>query len=418
MSVAARCTAPGCSRCESPLEEGDLRCCGVRVAGARPRAVVVEKARAPDPALHRVRRGDRVRREQAGAGVRLLRRGDEGRAARRSDRGRARCACRSPSIASSPTPSLRAWLGKRGFFAPKTLRDEAVLESLTPLCWAGVDRQRDRRGLVDRRLRRRLAALGVGAALRAGQRAFGNIVIPASRGLTPRRVCAARAVLRSGAGRGRRRRSRRSAGDDRELRRAALGRTAAGRSRAIEAVAKVRVEKLDPGPSRPQCPRVVPARVADDRSRRAAGVGARVSLPRLAVSRDRPRPAAKRSCSARHRPTGARSRSSIGAIVAAIVGVIALVALPAPPPLAACFSRLRDDHQLHTQAARPTTRAVHQPHAARSSSPRPSRITASARAGDADGDEDHLVAEPVHQLARRLEVLELAAAARRRARRA
>jgi hypothetical protein len=33
--------------------------------------------------------------------------------------------------------SLRGWLGKRGFFAPKTLRDEAVLESLTPLCWAG-----------------------------------------------------------------------------------------------------------------------------------------------------------------------------------------------------------------------------------------------------------------------------------------
>lgn len=33
--------------------------------------------------------------------------------------------------------SLRGWLGKRGWFAPKTLREEAVLESLTPLCWAG-----------------------------------------------------------------------------------------------------------------------------------------------------------------------------------------------------------------------------------------------------------------------------------------
>lgn len=33
--------------------------------------------------------------------------------------------------------ALRGWLGKRGFFAPKTLRDEAVLESLAPLCWAG-----------------------------------------------------------------------------------------------------------------------------------------------------------------------------------------------------------------------------------------------------------------------------------------
>ncbi|MDQ3365897.1 MAG: zinc ribbon domain-containing protein [Myxococcota bacterium] len=33
--------------------------------------------------------------------------------------------------------SLRGWLGRRGFFAPKTLRDDAVLESLQPLCWAG-----------------------------------------------------------------------------------------------------------------------------------------------------------------------------------------------------------------------------------------------------------------------------------------
>lgn len=33
--------------------------------------------------------------------------------------------------------SLRGWLGKRGYFAPAALREEAVLESLTPLCWAG-----------------------------------------------------------------------------------------------------------------------------------------------------------------------------------------------------------------------------------------------------------------------------------------
>ncbi len=33
--------------------------------------------------------------------------------------------------------SLRGWLGERGFFAPKALHEEAVLESLTPLCWAG-----------------------------------------------------------------------------------------------------------------------------------------------------------------------------------------------------------------------------------------------------------------------------------------
>jgi len=32
---------------------------------------------------------------------------------------------------------MRGWLGRRGWFAPKTLRDEAVVDSLMPLCWAG-----------------------------------------------------------------------------------------------------------------------------------------------------------------------------------------------------------------------------------------------------------------------------------------
>ena len=35
------------------------------------------------------------------------------------------------------TSALRGWLGKRGWFAPKTLKDEAVLDSMVPLCWAG-----------------------------------------------------------------------------------------------------------------------------------------------------------------------------------------------------------------------------------------------------------------------------------------
>src|SRR5438093_13667460 len=34
------------------------------------------------------------------------------------------------------TAALRTWLCRRGFFAPKTLRDEAVLDTLQPLCWA------------------------------------------------------------------------------------------------------------------------------------------------------------------------------------------------------------------------------------------------------------------------------------------
>src|SRR5439155_6837630 len=34
------------------------------------------------------------------------------------------------------TAALRGWLGERGWFAPKQLRDEATLESVQPLCWA------------------------------------------------------------------------------------------------------------------------------------------------------------------------------------------------------------------------------------------------------------------------------------------
>jgi hypothetical protein len=79
--------------------------------------------------------------------------------------------------------SLRGWLGGRGYFAPKALRDEAVLESLTPLCWAGW--------LVNAR-----ATVAWTADSDAGARrspwaphagsvplSFDEIVVPASRGL-------------------------------------------------------------------------------------------------------------------------------------------------------------------------------------------------------------------------------------------
>ena len=79
--------------------------------------------------------------------------------------------------------ALRGWLGKRGWFAPKTLKDEAVLESLHPLCWAGW--------LVNATASVAWAADSDADAHRsawaphAGQvsMAFTNIVVPASRGL-------------------------------------------------------------------------------------------------------------------------------------------------------------------------------------------------------------------------------------------
>jgi hypothetical protein len=83
------------------------------------------------------------------------------------------------------TAALRGWLGRRGFFAPKTLKDEAVFESLQPLCWAAW--------IVNARATVSWTAdsdAGSGRsdwAPHAGMMAidFDNLVIPASRGLTP-----------------------------------------------------------------------------------------------------------------------------------------------------------------------------------------------------------------------------------------
>ena len=79
--------------------------------------------------------------------------------------------------------SLRGWLGQRGYFAPAALRDEAVLESLTPLCWAGwlVSAQALVAWTADSNEGARRSAW----APHAGQvpLRFDRIVVPASRGL-------------------------------------------------------------------------------------------------------------------------------------------------------------------------------------------------------------------------------------------
>jgi hypothetical protein len=81
------------------------------------------------------------------------------------------------------TAALRTWLGKRGYFAPKTLRDEAVLESLTPLCWAAwiVNAEATVAWTADSDYGSNRSDW----APHAGQtrQTFGNIAVPASRGL-------------------------------------------------------------------------------------------------------------------------------------------------------------------------------------------------------------------------------------------
>jgi hypothetical protein len=123
-----------CGRCASPLEDGDLRCavCALPVEVC---ALEIVRARA---AILRCR--------ECGAAV-----------AYDANHQAPACAfCRAVMEIEQPidpieaarlrvpfavdrelaTAALRGWLGKRGWFAPAALRDEAVLESVTPLCWA------------------------------------------------------------------------------------------------------------------------------------------------------------------------------------------------------------------------------------------------------------------------------------------
>src|SRR5262249_24536970 len=87
------------------------------------------------------------------------------------------------------TATLHRWLGSRGYFAPATLRDEAVLESLTPLCWAAwivcAQAKVAWTAASDHGSRRSDWAPHAGEL----EQTFDSIVVPASRGL-PHDECA------------------------------------------------------------------------------------------------------------------------------------------------------------------------------------------------------------------------------------
>jgi hypothetical protein len=171
-----------CSRCASPVEDGDLRCavCALPVPVAR--------AAAPAQARSKV-----LRCTECGASI-----------AYDANQNAPACAfCGAVMEVEEPvdpievarlrlafsvsrelaTAAVRTWLGKRGFFAPRTLRDEAVLESLHPLCWAAW--------IVSARARVSWTADSDADARRsawaphAGEvpMVFDNLVVSASRGL-------------------------------------------------------------------------------------------------------------------------------------------------------------------------------------------------------------------------------------------
>ena len=174
-------TTPGCTRCATPLEDGDLRC-----------AVCALPVPASPPAATR-ERSQILRCTECGAAIAY----DANRRAPACGFCGAVMAIEEPAdpveVAAlrlpftvdreAATGALRTWLGARGFFAPRTLRDEAVIDSLQPLCWAAW--------LVNARAQVAWTAdsdAGSGRsawAPHAGVTAidFGNIVVPASRGL-------------------------------------------------------------------------------------------------------------------------------------------------------------------------------------------------------------------------------------------
>jgi len=171
-----------CTRCETALEDGDLRCaiCALPVPAA---------ARASDG-------------KQA---AQVLRCGDCGAAVAFSAEAQApRCGfCGATMAIEQPVDpieaaqlrlpfsvdrdtaeaALRGWLARRGWFAPKALSSEAVLESLTPLSWAAwlVNAE----ALVTWAADSDAGANRSAWAPHAGQISLGfrNIVVPASRGL-------------------------------------------------------------------------------------------------------------------------------------------------------------------------------------------------------------------------------------------
>ncbi len=171
-----------CTRCETALEDGDLRCaiCAFPVpAAAQP---IDGKPRAQ-----------------------VLRCGECGAAVAFSAEAQApRCGfCRATMAIEQPVDpietarlrlpfsvdreaaeaSLRGWLARRGWFAPRALSSEAVLESLTPLSWAAwlVNAE----ALVTWTADSDADANRSPWAPHAGQVSLGfrDIIVPASRGL-------------------------------------------------------------------------------------------------------------------------------------------------------------------------------------------------------------------------------------------
>ena len=181
-------TEPACTRCETPIEDGDLRCavCALPVPhDASPVAVA---------------RAEILRCTECGAAVAY----DANRRAPACGFCGAVMAVEQPAdpveVArvrlpfavdrAAATDALRGWLGRRGLFAPRTLRDEAVIDQVQPLGWAAwiVSATADVAWTADSDAGSRRSAWAPHAGVERVD--LDNIVVPATRGLG-RDECAA-----------------------------------------------------------------------------------------------------------------------------------------------------------------------------------------------------------------------------------
>ena len=227
-----------CTRCASPLEDGDLRC----AVCALPAPEIT-----PAPTAARV---EILRCTECGAAIGFD-----------ANKGAPACAfCGAMMTVEQPVDpvetatlrvaftierdaaasALRGWLGERGFFAPKALRDEAVIDSMQPLCWAAwiVSAHAQVAWTADSDAGSGRSAWAPHAGVETIDVA--DLVVPASRGLAARECAALIPYYDVSAP---------AAGGEAPAEGFDVQRSAARRQvhAAIDAVARTRVERAIPG---------------------------------------------------------------------------------------------------------------------------------------------------------------------------
>ncbi|HET7500009.1 MAG TPA: hypothetical protein VFK02_03375 [Kofleriaceae bacterium] len=170
-----------CTRCEAALEDGDLRCaiCALPVpSGARPEATrhaQVLRCAGCGAAVGFSAAAQAPRCGFCGQTMQIEQPIDPVEVAR----------VRVPFAVDrdAAEAALRGWLARRGFFAPRELSREAVLDALAPLSWAAwrVNAEARVAWTADSDAGARRAAW----APHAGEvsLAFRDLIVPASRGL-------------------------------------------------------------------------------------------------------------------------------------------------------------------------------------------------------------------------------------------